>query len=190
MLIDELMPHYHVTERHKTVIDAPADVVYASLLRFDFGDSPVVRFLFALRGLGALIWGKARPARTPLTLESMQKGGFIPLGENPPHELAFGLAGQFWKAAGGEHAPVRDRDGFLAFNRPGYAMSVMNFSAAPLPDGRTLVRTETRTRCTDDESWRRFRLYWFLIRPFSGLIRLEMLRSLRRYAEASIKCAA
>jgi len=46
------------------------------------------------------------------------------------------------------------------------------------------VATETRIRCTDDASRRAFLRYWRVIRPFSGLIRMEMLRSIRCAATA------
>jgi hypothetical protein len=46
------------------------------------------------------------------------------------------------------------------------------------------VATETRIVCTDEASRRAFLRYWRVIRPFSGLIRLEMLRLLRNAAES------
>ena len=41
---------------------------------------------------------------------------------------------------------------------------------------RTEVITVTRVRCLTVRARRRVRLYWLVIRPFSGLIRREMLR--------------
>jgi hypothetical protein len=52
------------------------------------------------------------------------------------------------------------------------------------PDGATTLSTETRILCTDDRNRRRFRRYWAVVRPFSGLIRIELLRIVRREAEA------
>ena len=49
----------------------------------------------------------------------------------------------------------------------------------------SLVATETRVRCTDAASLRSFRRYWRVIRPFSGLVRREALRAIRRTAESS-----
>lgn len=48
-------------------------------------------------------------------------------------------------------------------------------------DGRTLT-TETRVRAADLRSRRSFRLYWLVIRPFSGLIRHEWLRAVAKRA--------
>jgi hypothetical protein len=38
--------------------------------------------------------------------------------------------------------------------------------------------------CLDESSRRRFRRYWLFIRPFSGLIRMEMLRVIRQQIAA------
>jgi hypothetical protein len=45
-----------------------------------------------------------------------------------------------------------------------------------------ILTTETRIEPTDALSGRRFRRYWMLIRPFSGLTRLVWLRAIRRRA--------
>ena len=44
-------------------------------------------------------------------------------------------------------------------------------------------KTETRVYCLDEVSRKRFKLYWMLIRPFSGLIRREILQAVKRNAE-------
>jgi hypothetical protein len=38
-----------------------------------------------------------------------------------------------------------------------------------------MLHTQTRVFCTDEASLRRFRPYWLLIRPVSGLIRRRLL---------------
>jgi len=48
----------------------------------------------------------------------------------------------------------------------------------------TILSTETRVTCGDAASRRKFLLYWSVIRPFSGLIRILLLRALRDAAEA------
>ncbi|MCU1338883.1 MAG: hypothetical protein JWO19_4464 [Bryobacterales bacterium] len=52
-------------------------------------------------------------------------------------------------------------------------------------DGATELRTETRVLCADVATRRRFGAYWTLIKPFSGLIRLEMLAAVRSAAEST-----
>jgi hypothetical protein len=55
-----------------------------------------------------------------------------------------------------------------------------NFHFQPLSPQETLVTTETRILCLHTSTRRRFKVYWFFIRPFSGWIRLEILRILRK----------
>ena len=70
------------------------------------------------------------------------------------------------------------------FDRPGMAVAAWNFTVLPTDEG-SLVATETRVRCTDAAARRSFARYWRVVRPFSGLIRTEALRAIRRTAESS-----
>jgi hypothetical protein len=62
----------------------------------------------------------------------------------------------------------------------GLARGVWNFAVADETLGAVRITTETRVLCGDAASRRRFRRYWFFVRPFSGLIRIVMLRAIRR----------
>ena len=66
-----------------------------ALLRADFSRSLLVRTLLTLRGYGS------RQQRGGSLKERLHAMGFSLLGENPPSEIAFGVAGQFWKLGGG-----------------------------------------------------------------------------------------
>jgi hypothetical protein len=55
-----------------------------------------------------------------------------------------------------------------------------NFYFAPISANETMVSTETRILCLTPKSKRKFAVYWFFIKPFSGLIRMEILRSLKK----------
>jgi hypothetical protein len=72
-----------------------------------------------------------------------------------------------------------DAAGFVTFAEPGYAKVVWDFRLAD-EGGATRLTTETRIACTDAASRRRFRLYWRVIRPFSGLLRRVFLRAVAR----------
>ena len=50
-------------------------------------------------------------------------------------------------------------------------------------DGR--LETTTRVHVPDHAARRSFARYWLVVRPFSGAIRLALLRAVRRRAEAS-----
>ena len=71
----------------------------------------------------------------------------------------------------------------MSFNEPGAAQAAWNFAIRPLVGNKTVLTTETRVRCVDPAGRWRFRIYWAFIRPFSGLIRLVMLRAIKRDAE-------
>jgi len=57
-----------------------------------------------------------------------------------------------------------------------------NFYFEPLPDDRTRISTETRILCLTKKSKIFFSLYWFFVKPFSGLIRKEMLQLIKKKA--------
>jgi hypothetical protein len=116
-----------------------------------------------------------------LNLDAILKSGFVLLGDNAPDEIALGVIGQFWKLSGGRYCV--DAVGFDAFDQPGYTRAVWNFSLVDLGGNVTRLATETRVVCSDSASRIRFRLYWTLIGPFSGLIRREVLRTIRAKVE-------
>lgn len=180
-LIDAWMPAFDAVERHETRIRASPGAVWEAARTLDFGRSPVVRGLFALRSLpGLLSRGPRRPA-LGATLDGLLRSGFAWMGERPGKELLLGVAGRFWRPDGGILRLTAEE--LRAFDRPGYAVGAWNFTLAEEGGGVRLA-TETRVRCTDAAARRSFRRYWAVVGPFSGLIRREMLRSIRRAAEA------
>ncbi len=64
------------------------------------------------------------------------------------------------------------------------AKVAVNVRLEAVSAGTTRLSTETRVKCVDGAAYRRFVLYWALIKPFSGWIRREMLRSIERRALA------
>lgn len=132
--------------------------------------------LMGLRGMTA-----ARRER--FTLDSFTRLGFTILAEHPNEELLIGLAGRFWSLSGGLRAV--DGETFRTFDEPGSARAAWNFALTSGRDGATLLSTETRVQCTDARARRRFRVYWMVVRPFSGLIRRDMLRELKRQCEGA-----
>lgn len=172
MLIDEFLSEYDFVETHGISIHAGVADIYRAANEVDFSESFLIRWLFRLRGMSA----------ENVTLQSLKKSRFEILGETVNRELVLGVVGRFWKAQG--DLQKIDGESFKKFDTVGYAKAVWNFSLQP--DGSdTRLTTETRIRCTDAESRKRFGFYWIFIRPFSGLIRMEMLRAIKRRAEMS-----
>jgi len=59
-----------------------------------------------------------------------------------------------------------------------------NFYFKAVEENKTVVSTETRILCLTEKSRTRFSVYWFFVRPFSGLIRIEILRLIKKSAES------
>jgi hypothetical protein len=184
MLIDDHLPHGDFAERHALRVHAPPERAYEAARRLDMSGSLLVRSLFALRSLPALFSGKTGRGEKALgtTMDRLLHNGFVLLDERPPHEFVLGLVGRFWTPAGGIER-IHPAE-FAVFDRPGMAVAAWNFTVLPTDEG-SLVATETRVRCTDAAARRSFARYWRVVRPFSGLIRKEALRAIRRTAESS-----
>jgi hypothetical protein len=191
MLLDELLPEFHVRASYGTQVVASPEQVYATLWTADFDHWGLMRALFRLRGVPGLLaaprvaWRRVRAqgGRRPVRLEDALGSGFTLLGERPGEELVLGTLGRFWLARA-ELRPVSP-ESFRDISVPGMAKAAWNFAVHPGTGGRTVLTTETRVLCADHATWRRFRIYWAVIRPFSGLIRREMLAAVRDTAEVA-----
>ncbi len=172
--LDDFLPAYEFVERHSLAIDAPAARIDAAFREVAIADIPLARALWWVRRLG-------RPygdARQPFV------GGELPgvvLEDVPEEGLVLGLTGQFWKLLGSERDPDRPSttEEFLAYSRPDTCKAVIDFRVGP-----GSLSTETRVHVADLCARRAFRRYWRVVRPFSGLIRILLLRAARTKAEA------
>ncbi len=174
--IDQWLPQYQVGASYSILVHASDEKTYAALEQARFSDLPIVRVLMGIRGYGRSP-GKTTEPDAPENV----RGPFLELAVVPKHEVVLGVAGRFWRPDGGI---VRDfsPDQFADFRRQGYARAVWSFSLNPLNDG-TEITTETRIQTFGRSATLKFRAYWLLIGPFSGLIRKAMLREVKRIAE-------
>jgi hypothetical protein len=176
-LLDRLMPEFDFRSRHTLVVAAPADAVAAAVssYRMEEGGSPLVRALFRVRGL--------EPVRGTLR-SALTARGFRVLAEEPGQEVVFGIAGRFWAVRELRALVVLDdAEAFAAYTEPGSAKAALSLQIQPWPGG-TRLSTETRVKCVDSRGYRRFALYWALIKPFSGWIRRDVLRGIAERARA------
>jgi hypothetical protein len=179
-LIDSFALHPDAVETHRIEIAASPEIVYRALWSADLGGSLVIKSLLALRSLPGLIADgfRSRPRDQKITLQTIIGSGFGVLAEKPGEEIVLGVSGRFWRPTG-NLSPFRRED----FDQPvpkGTARAVWNFRVNEIGGDKTLLSTETRVTCGDVASRRKFRLYWLLVRPFSGLIRRLMLRAVRQ----------
>jgi hypothetical protein len=181
MLIDDFMPNFDVSERHHTLVLAPAERAYRAARSLDMARSRVVRALFTARGIPLVLRRRRRPAPASMNLDDLMAAGFVWLGEDPGREFVLGVIGTFWRPTGG--VSRIEPSEFAAFDHPGRAKAVWNFRVVPDGDDRSFVTTETRVRVPDEPSRRKFLLYWAAIGPFSAVIRRQALALIKRDAE-------
>ena len=171
--LDDFLPVYEFSERHSVAIDAPAERIDAALRAVSIADIPLARALWRLRRLGRPYGDVTKPF----------VGGELPgvvLEDVPDVGVVVGLTGQFWRLRGSRRTDgPTTAEAFLAYSRRDTAKAVIDFRV-----GHASLSTETRVHVVDPTARRKFRGYWLVIRPFSGLIRILLLRAARRRAEA------
>jgi hypothetical protein len=156
--LDAFLPAYEFSTRHTVSVNVDPLRADRALRAVTFKEVPLVRALLLARGLGL------RKA------EDTVLGTMVPrvtvLEDVPGEGLVLTLSGQFWRLRGrGPEAP---------------ATAVIDFRALP-----GSLATETRVHVPDPVSRRKFGHYWRIVRPFSGLIRMVVLRAAKRRAEAA-----
>jgi hypothetical protein len=194
MILDDLMPRNDVVERHRTIVSAAPNVVFGAIREANLAGGQITRALLALRAAPSTLITIAKSPRAARTepvnrvsarrvvrLNDFERVGFRIVAERAPEELVIGLLGRFWTVRGGLCADVT-AETFRVGPPAGLALAAWNFTVAARPGGSSELRTETRVRCAADVRWK-FRLYWLIVRPGSGLIRRAMLRAIQRHAE-------
>jgi len=171
MLIDELLPAFHIQTKEEIAVTGTAGMIFNSIRDIDLSDSNLVTALFRVRGL----------PRSALCIDGLLALGFIELGELPSREYVMGIVGQFWKPSGSliRIAPEE----FPSFSRVGYSKAAWNFSVQTVDSKRCRLETETRVATYGGIATALFRTYWLLIAPFSKMIRQEMLELIKNNAE-------
>jgi hypothetical protein len=156
--LDDFLPAYEFRTRHEVEVAADPAGADRALRAVTFREVPLVRALLFARGLGAR-GGDESVLATMVPRASV-------LEDVPGEGIVLTLSGQFWRLRGrGKEAP---------------ATAVIDFRARP-----GSLTTETRVFVPDPVSRRKFVRYWRFVRPFSGLIRRQVLRAAKRRAESA-----
>jgi hypothetical protein len=172
--LDDFLPVYEFSERHRLAIAAPADHIDRALRSVSLQDIPTARALWWLRRIGRRYGDAGRPF-VDGALENA-----VLLEDMPGEGVVLGLTGQFWRLRGGNGVQrPHSLEEFLTFDQPDACKAVIDFRV-----GSSILSTETRVHVPDPAARRKFRRYWLVIRPFSGLLRILFLRAARRRAEA------
>ena len=181
------LPAYDFREMYAVEVAADPERIYTGAKELQPSEVSLVHRLFELRSLPARLAGRTemRFVAGRTLLEQMQGLGFVLLEDRPDEEFILGLVGQFWRPRAGLTFLPITRDEFLKFATPGYARAVVSLRIEPRAAGTCSLCTETRIAVTDAASRRKFAVYWFLIRPGSGIIRRMWLRAVKRRAESA-----
>lgn len=171
MLQDNYLPHPDHAIVDSIDLAIPAAIAGQRLETVNFRHSWIIRLLFRLRGL---------PVPEVLSLAQLETSMFVRLERIDNKELILGLIGKPWTPGGG--LVIFQPEEFVGFDKPGFAKATWSFTVEATATGSRLV-TETRIKTTSKAALRKFSSYWFFIRPFSKLIRREILRSMKQACE-------
>ena len=179
MKLHELMPGPDVAARYETRVRAPIERTRHAMRDADFSQLPLTRLLMGLRKLG---WGQQRAEQAASQEERLRAAGFTSIPTGSENEVLLGVVGRFWRPDSGTVCGLTAEE-IIAFEREGFAKAMWNFTVEREAQSVTCLATETRVVAYGAAARRKFRAYWLLVGPFSGLIRREMLRMVKRRAE-------
>jgi hypothetical protein len=171
MLLDKYLPKYTFKEYHEIQISCSKEKAYAAARNLDFSKSKIIKFLFTIRGLPT----------NDMTLEGFSNQvQFTFLEEIQNEEFIIGFWAKVWVEK------IHDKNQFAIDNKSRRLKVVWNFKINQIEDRLVVVSTETRVYCIAMVTKLFFSIYWPIIRPFSGLIRREMLSIIKENAEHSM----
>ena len=165
-LLDKYLPNYTFSEYHDILVDsASINDVYEIGANVDMSESAFIPLLLKLRGL---------PVENLKAQDFIQAMQFTVLEQNPPVEQLY----SFLKTD--RILPITDHN-FFVDNPSGANLKVVfSFQYHQFSDTQIKVSTETRVQCVGLKRTVQYTFYWLTIRFFSGLIRKEILKLIKR----------
>ena len=154
---------------------ATPDALWDAAGRTPISDTRMLRPL-----IGARLGPNAPSANT--TFRKLFRTGIFTLLEEGDHYSISGVAGCLW-APRGDYARFESADDYRQYEPPGRAKAAVLTLVQEHARGSEIV-TEIRVWCTDRSAWLRFRPVWLIVAPFMRFVRMELLRSVARRAEA------
>ena len=167
-LIDKYLPEYTFNEIHEIVINSPIEKVYQVARNFDLSKSKLIVFLFKIRRL---------PTKRFNLQDLVKDLSFSNIEEQFPRENLIG----FWARTKIE--PITNYKDFINNTISARIKVVWNFRFSSLNSIQTKVSTETRILCVHPVTKVLFSMYWLIVRPFSGIIRVKMLKIIKKDSE-------
>jgi hypothetical protein len=168
-LIEKYLPEYTFNEYHEIVVNRPIENVYEIAKDFDLSKSKTIKLLFKIRGL---------PTKRLNLQHFINDIGFTYLEENYPNETLFGFWARF------KIAKIPSYEDFINNSISPWIKVVWNFQFEKIEENKTKVSTETRVLCAAKITKFTFGSYWLIIKPFSGLTRVQMLKIIKNESES------
>ena len=173
-LLDVHLPQFTFGHHYRVVVgNGDIEQVYAIARDLDLSKSGVIPVLFKLRGL---------PVARLNTRAFTAAMGWSDIAEDAPTEFLIG-----YRRSGGRIRPFHDRDAAAAPDGATTQKVAFSFRFRRLDTARVQIDTETRVLCVGRSAELKFWPYWLAIKPFSGLVRTEILKLIKQQAEAEAK---
>lgn len=178
--LTEALPQAAFSETHQRRSRSSGDDAYERLLEIRWRDLKLTSFLMTVRGF----WARRREGLSLSALLDEKwidpESVFRPLAMKPGKYLAVGFLARPWNFTS-EQPPKQPTtlEELKTADAEGGMKIGMDFAFLPTATG-CLITTTTLCEPASISVARKFRPYWWLIRPFSGLIRREVLRHIAR----------
>lgn len=186
LVLDSVMPSYDVAITEHVLVRTDPATTYRAAHGLDLltVHSPLLDAAMWVRQLPSRLSGRSVPPPPRLVIgEGVGMPGWLMLGERDGAEIAFGAVGRFWQPV------IEWRDvgaaEFRDFAEPGWGKIAANFSIVRCGPTKALLSYECRTATTDSQSRKRFKRYWWLVRPFVAHILRVTLHQIKSDAEAA-----
>ena len=169
-LLDEILPDFDVAAKYSIRIQASPERIF-NILQNGIPTGTLTRLLMLLRGIPRIF-----------RKEECADYSFYKLKQSQAREIVIGIIGQFWKPAAST-IEINSLEEFLNFQKKGFSKAALNLQIIAQQNGSSLLSTETRV-VSFGSAKDKFGTYWRFIKPFSGMIRREILRKIKRQAES------
>jgi hypothetical protein len=173
--LDNWLPDYQVRSAHRRSSRASPEALWDAAARTRIRDTRVLRPLIGVR------LGPHTPPTETTFRELFRTDIFTLLEEGDRYSIS-GVAGCLW-APRGEFARFESAADYRQYEKPGRAKAAVLTQVRERGQGSEIL-TEIRVWCTDRRAEVRFRSVWVLVAPFMRFVRIDLLRSVARRAEA------
>jgi hypothetical protein len=184
--LDGIVPETEFRDVISVTVNASSAAIFAALRNVTAEEMPVAKALGTLRYLPGRVLGRnnvAAGAGEPF-IAALLKNGTVVLAETPDTELVTGSAGKYHQLLDQEPQPFTTAEEFHSFADPDCQKLVMSLRVEPTGTrGLNRLVLEHRTQALSDESRRRFRRYWRVIKPTGAFVTKQLLWAVKVRAE-------